>query len=174
MKKNVILLLSVCTAALAVIAVLWWRSDLGVKGAEMEQDARAEEQIPDSWAVAQDQGDFMTAMIFYDQDRSDFSVALYVRQSEASERYHCRFSGDSGMIGTGIVEYSFEDCEEQAFLSMNGQKAVQAVIHRGEEIENRELDADKPFVLVLDSDVTQAVFYDADGNIAGDYDLTVK
>lgn len=174
MKKNVILLLSVCVIALTAIALLWWRTDLGVKITEIEQDARSERQIPASWDVVQDMGDFMTALIFYDESRSDFSVAIYAKQSEASDRYHCRFSGDSGMIGTGVVEYAFEDCEEQAFLSMNEQKAVQAVIHRGEEIENRELDEDKPFALILDKEITEVVFYDTKGNIAGDYKFEVE
>lgn len=174
MKRNVILLLSICAFALAVVAFLWWRTDLGVSSAEIEKDARSEQQIPGNWNVAKDVGNLMTAMIFYDESRSDFTVAIYAKQSEASDKYHCRYGGVSGMIGTGIVEFSFEDCEEQAFLSMNEQKAVQAVIFRGEETQNRALDADNPFVLVLGEDVTEVIFYDANGNIAGDYEIAAK
>ena len=171
MKKNVILLLGVCVIALAAIALLWWRTDLGVSREQIEQDARSGQQISDDWSVARDEGNFMVAMIFYDESRSDFAVSIYARQSEASDRYHNRFSGSTGMTATGIVEYAFDDCEEQALLSMNEQKAVQAVLRRGEQVENRELNGDKPFSLVLDSDVTEVVFYDANGNVAGDYKM---
>lgn len=171
MKKSVIWLASLCVIALAAIALLWTHTDLGVKETDIEQDAREEQQIPENWGVTKDIGDSMAALIFYNPDQSDFSISLYVAQSEASDKYHHRFGGDSSMVGTGVVEYAFEDCNEQAFISLNTQHAAKVEVYSEKGVETRTLDADKPFALVLDNDITEVIFYDAAGNIAGDYEV---
>ncbi len=169
MKRSIIWLAALCIVALAAIAFVWKQSDLGVKGAEIEQDARSKQEIPESWSVAQDVGDSMAALIFYNNDKSDYCISIYATPSEASERFHHRFGGDSSMVGTGIVEYAFDDCSELAFISLNTQQAARVEVHDESGVEAKDLDAAKPFALVLSSETTQVVFYDAAGNVAGDY-----
>ena len=171
MKKSVIWLTCLCAMALAAIALLWSKSDLGVKRTDIEQDARSKQQIPESWGVTKDVGDCMAALIFYNADKNDFTISIYIAQSEASDRYQHRFGGNSSMVGTGVVEYTFEDCSEQAFISLNTQQASKAEIYSAAGVETRNLDADKPFALVLDKGITEVIFYDMAGNIAGDYEI---
>ena len=106
----------------------------------------------------------MAAYISYPEDKSDYTFSIYVKHSGLSYGYFFRAGGSIAEIGGGIKEFTFDDCNELALISMNTQNVARLEIDNGIEIKTIEFDSEKPFATVLQQNAGELRFYDVNGN----------
>ncbi len=132
------------------LSVLWILTNdkIGVSKSNIESDARYSQKIDNDWLVSKDISEDMAAMIFYSDDKGDFTYSIYIKRPNSlfSTGYFFRGGGSVEKSGNYIqhfYDFSYEGVKSEAFISTNKCKIDRI------ELNNRtiEIDKDKPFAI---------------------------
>lgn len=165
MKKLIKYLGSFILVILISVCFLYLNNDIGISRSNIEKDARYSHKIKDTWDVAKDTTESMSAMIFYSEDFSDHTFSIYVNRPGLSFGYFFRGGGSVIETERYIAEIYIEGYNERAFVSMNRQQVSKVEIDDGNEVQTIEIDSEKPFVFILPNNVGSLTIYDINGNI---------
>lgn len=158
---------AICLMAVSIVFVgfLYFNNDIGIHKSKIETDIRLSQKIQDDWFVEGMVSDSMAAYISYPQDKSDHTFSVYVNRPGLSFGYFFRGGGDIVGVEKFIAEYTLDEYDERAFISMNIQKVDRIEVDNGIEVQVIDIDSERPFAVVLPVNVGEAVFYDIDGNV---------
>jgi len=145
--------------------ILYFNNDIGTCKSNVEKDARISHKIDDSWKVAKSTTDTISAMLFYDENLSDYKFSIYVNRNDLSFGYFFHSGGSTNLENEGIAEYKMEGYHEKAYLSMNKQQVAKIEIDNGNTVEIIDINQTKPFAIVLPVGMGAMKIYDKDGNI---------
>ena len=134
---------------------------------EIEQKARASQNVPDAWSAVSETTDNVAAVLMYDGDSKEHIFVVYSKERGASadDAFTMIAGGAIPVNQSDIAELHSEDFDEYIYVSMNRQKACLLQITTDGKFSTIQIDPDKPFVIILspkDGDVT---FYDANEQI---------
>ena len=159
--------------ALAVPAVLYLSGNRPTSAKALEQSVqqRAAEEKRDVLLV---QTKTTAAALYYSEDQSGHSFALYENRGKLMDDYCFIHGGSSASIEESVRVFRMENTGELVLFSMNMPRISKIVSHDG---TTYHLDPESPFVLILPSG--GADLYDAEGNLLdlGNlswYEITVK
>lgn len=144
---------------------LFINGSFGISQGQIEADARRSQKIPDTWQVAADTSDAMSAMVFYPEDLSESTFSIYVNRGGVSFGYFFRSGGGVAAIDSSVATFSIENCPDFALLSMNRPQISCIELHGGSEIGRISVDPEKPFALVLPGDGSNVTLYDTAGAV---------
>ena len=119
----------------------------------VEQQA-AEKQMSVAFAATKDNA----AALYYKEDGSDHTFALYETRGTIFKEYVFLHGGSATSIDEGVRAFRMEKSGELVLFSMNRLRIAKIVCHDGEAYH---LDPDSPFVLILPSG--GADIYDKNG-----------
>ena len=142
---------------------LYSNNYIGVSKSNIEKDARYYQKIDDTWAVAKDTTEAMSAMFFYSEDVADHTFSIYVNRPGFSFGYF--FMSGGSLNPNEIAEIHMKGYNERALISVNKQQVNKMEIDDGNEVRTIEIDSEKPFVFILPVNAGIATFYDINGNI---------
>lgn len=148
------------------VLILWKADILGSSPENLERKAREEQEIDSRWKLVQDTNADMSALLFYNQEKSDCRFSVYLTRESLSYGYFFREGGADGFIINGVRGLVFED-KGVALLSLNGDKVCRIQCGNG---ESREIDPSLPFAVVLPADCGEVTLYDETGRIVTLYD----
>lgn len=155
-------------ACVFVLLLLIWglysTGDIGVSKSRIQQDSRTEQQISENWQVCQSTTDSMSALLYYSEDKSDYTASIYINKSGFSFGYFFRIGGSILEHGAEITAFELEGYAERAYLSMNTSQICRIEIDDGSKTESIDLDSTKPFAVVLPRGKGSVAFYDINGN----------
>ncbi len=150
MKKSIKIIGIIVIVIGLFVGWLYTDNRIGISKANIESAARYSQKIDDTWLGSKDVSDDMAAMIFFSEDKSDFTYSIYIKRPDLllSTGYFFRRGGNSEEIRTSIQHFyvfSYEGVKSEAFVSMNESKINRI------ELNNRtiEIDGDKPFSIVV-------------------------
>ena len=106
----------------------------------------------------------MSALLYYSEDKSDYTASIYVNRRGFSFGYFFRNGGSILEYGTDITAFELEGYAKRAYLSMNMSQICQIEIDNGNQIESINIDSTKPFVVVLPMNNGNITFYDVNQN----------
>ena len=161
--------LGVLVIILLAFVIIWNAGIIGVAAGSLEKDAREEQQIPSDWEMAQAINDEMCAMLFYDAETREYTYSIYMKKEGTAYGYFFSQGGTDPYIGEGVRGMVFDD-KGIALISMNEDKVQKIEIDDGQEKKTMEIDAIKPFVIVLPINSGEITMYDSMGNIVSLYD----
>ncbi|HWS30928.1 MAG TPA: hypothetical protein VN512_12555 [Clostridia bacterium] len=165
MKNRRIGMIAACVFVLLVpILGLYSTGSIGVSKSRIQQDARMEQQIKENWQVCQSTTDSMSALLYYSEDKRDYTASIYINKSGFSFGYFFRIGGSILEHGADITAFELEGYAERTYLSMNTNQICRIEIDDGSKTENIDLDSTKPFVVVLPRGKGSVTFYDIYGN----------
>lgn len=144
--------------ALAVPAVLYLSGNRPTSAKALEQSVqqRAAEEKRDVLLV---QTKTTAAALYYSEDQSGHSFALYENRGKLMDDYCFIHGGSSASIEESVRVFRMENTGELVLFSMNRLGIARIDCHDG---TTYHLDPASPFVLILSDD--GADFYDAGGN----------
>ena len=143
---------------------------IGVSKAQLEQDARQQQQISADWQAAFDADENLGALLFYDEDKKDYTYSVYSTRDGVSFGYFFDEGGKYPYIEEGVQGFVYED-KGIAFLSLNEDHVCRIIVNTGKE--NEELfpvNPLKPFAVVVPLDCGQISMYDSMNNLVKQYD----
>lgn len=152
--------LCILLAGLVFLGILYINNDIGVRRSALESDVRTSHKISDDWALTGDISDSMAAFIAYPADGSDHTYSIYIKHPGLSFGYFFRQGGDLHPTESGITQYTFEGCEERAYISMNERKIERIEVDDGNSVRVIEVDPEKPFAIVLPVNAGSVTFCD--------------
>lgn len=161
-------LYKILAAVLLLVVFLFLNGtiEIGVRASNIEKDARNSAKVEESWKVAKDTTDAMSALLFYDENVEDHRVSIYVKRPGLSFGYFFRSGGNVPDIEENVVEIQVEGCEESAFISMNKQKVSKVIIEEENSTATIDLDyKEKPFAFVVPNTNAKVTFYDINGKV---------
>lgn len=164
-KKTVKIISMALLVILAFGIFLYLNNDIGIPKSMIENDVRSLQKVTDDWKMEESVSDTMAALIFYPDDKSDHIFSVYVNRPGLSFGYFFRGGGDIIETEKYIAEFTVEGNNERAFISMNEQKVERLEIDDGNSIQVMEIDANKPFAIILPVNAGSIVFYDINGDI---------
>ena len=165
MKNRRIWMMAACVFVLLVLIWgLYSTGSIGVSKSSIQQDARTEQQIRENWQVCQSTTDSMSALLYYSEDKSDYTASIYINKSSLSFGYFFRIGGSILEHGSDITAFELEGYAERAYLSMNASQICRFEIDDGIKTESIDLDSTKPFAVVLPRGKGSVTFYDINGN----------
>ncbi len=142
--------------------VLFQNGYIGVlRGANLEQDARADQYIAETDQMTQAIGEDLAGMLFFDTAKRKHTVSLYSKKQGFSLGYFFREGGSLSTVETGIYETSTEASRETAYFSMNAPELSSYTLDGGDA---QPLDPNAPFVLILPKSA-KVVFQNTQGDI---------
>lgn len=136
---------------------------VGTSKSHIQERAREDQNIPDDWYVSEQVTDTLSVMLFYNGDITEHTFSLYINRTGRPFGYSFSQGGIDASIQSGVREFNVEDSGEKVYISMNSRKANSIIISDSDGITKKEIDADKPFVLVVNG-LSLVDFLDADGN----------
>lgn len=157
-------------AIIAVISImiflgLYKGSNIGVLKSYIEKDARRSDHINDDWEVVKATTDSTMAMIFYEEDLSDYRASIYKKHQGISLGYFF-WSGGSILAGNdGILKIKVLKDGESVYMSMNKQQVDRIEVDNGQTVEIIKIDSTKPFAIALSDDEGFITIYDKENNI---------
>ncbi len=147
MKKSIKIIGIIVLVIGLFVGWLYTDNRIGISKSNIESDARYSQKIDDTWLVSKGVSDDMAAMIFFSEDKSDFTYSIYIKRPNRlfSTGYFFRRGGSVEESRAYIQQFSYEDVKSEAFVSMNEPKINRI------ELNNRtiEIDGDKPFAIVV-------------------------
>jgi len=149
----------VAIMVIVLILILYFNNDIGLRRWAIEKDARISHEIPDDWEVTKSITDNIYAMIFYDKDLNNHTFSIYENRKGPSFGYFFRGGGSMTVEDNDIAEYQVEGCQERIYLSINKQQIIKVEIDKGDIVETINIDADKPFALILPNNIRDIKFY---------------
>jgi hypothetical protein len=157
------------SAILIVILIgtcfLYFNNDIGISKSSIEKEGRKSAHIEDDWQVAMDTTETMSALIFYPEDGSDHTFSIYVNRPGLSFGYFFRGGGSVVETEEFVAEFSIENYNERAFLSMNKQQVCRVEFDDGNSVQTIDIDSKKPFAFILPNNAANVTIYDVNGNI---------
>lgn len=154
----VILVLGVCTLYAVTTNVF------GVTQNGTEIQARSSQSIPNDWHVAKQTTPRLSAMLFYNLERTEHTFSIYINKQGLSFGYFFRSGGIESLIEEGVKVFQFEGIPEFVYLSMNKMGSSRIQVTLRDEVEIIEIDANRPFVLIADDEAV-VQFLDANGAV---------
>lgn len=164
MKKNLRHVGTIAVILSILFLILYYDNDFGTTKSNIEKEARISQNIDDSWKVEKSTTVAMSAMLFYNENLSDYTFSIYVNRAGLSFGYFFRGGGSISAENEGIAEYKVEGYNENAYLSMNRQQVAKIEIDNGNTIKIIDIDYIKPFAIIL-PDGIGIKFYNIDGDI---------
>lgn len=165
MKNRKIGMIAACVFVLLVLVLgLYGTGSIGVSKSRIQQDARTGQQIRENWQVCQSTTDSMSALLYYSEDKSDYTASIYINKSGFSFGYFFRIGGSILEHGADITAFELDGYTECAYLSMNASKICRIEVDDGSKTESIDLDSTTPFVVVLPRGKGSVTFYDLYGN----------
>lgn len=125
---------------------------------EIEQAAREFQAIGNEWNVEMGMADNFAAVLFYNEDRSDHSFAIYRNTNEVRANYVFWYGGNSTSIQRSVRVFKYDGA--LALISMNELHIAKIECHDG---ETYVLDPNSPFVFVIPGGGFDV--YDKNGNL---------
>jgi len=166
--------IGVVAVVIAIIfLILYFNNDIGTCKSNIEKDARISQKIDDSWQVVKSTTDTMSAMLFYDENLSEYTFSIYVNREGLSFGYFFRGGGSTNAENKGIAEYKIEGYNEKPYLSMNKQQVAKIEIDNGDTVEIIDIDHTKPFAVVLPFGMGTIKIYDINGDIVQTMPITL-
>lgn len=171
MKKEKLFLFSgALLIVLLAFLIIWQAGIFGVSRARLEQDARESQEISSNWKVAQSVNDELCAMLFYDEDKEDYTYSIYLTRDGISRGYFFREGGSAyPYIEEGVQGIIYED-KGIALMSLNDDRVSRIVIDNNVTEETIEVNPMEPFAVVLPVNCGEITMYDSMGNIVTLYD----
>lgn len=125
----------------------------GVRAHNLEADARKAQKIDPDWQAVQSVTDNIAALLFYNEELSNFTYSIYLNRQDFSFGYFFRSSGQTFDIAEGIKGFSYENA--LALVSLN-QVNVVKVERRFEDPslppESYEVEPGEPFAVTFSFD----------------------
>lgn len=115
--------------------------------------------------MAKSTTDSISAMLFYDENLSNYVFSIYENRKGLSFGYFFRSGGSANVENEGIAEYKAEGHQEKAYLSMNKQQVVKIAIGNGNTVKIINIDHTKPFAVILPVGLGAIKIYDIEGNV---------
>ncbi|MGI6563652.1 MAG: hypothetical protein ACOX3Q_14030 [Clostridia bacterium] len=165
MKNTIKYIGAFIVVILIAVCFLYFNNNIGISKSNIEKDARYSHKIKDTWDVAKDTTESMSAMIFYSEDFADHTFSIYVNRPGLSFGYFFRGGGSVTETEKYIAEIYIEGFNERAFVSMNKQQVSKVEIDDGNEVQTIKIDSEKPFALILPANAGNVTIYDINGNI---------
>lgn len=164
MKAEKIMLFSGCVLIVLLAFLIVWQADvLGVSASRLEQDARENHHIEQSWEVVQAVNDDIGAMLFYDEERKDCAYSIYLSREGMSFGYFYKEGGFDPYMSEGVKGVVFED-KGIAILSLNEDKVCRIVTEGNGKKETIQVDPLQPFAVLLPPDCGEITMYDVQEN----------
>lgn len=168
-EKLTIFLGAILIVLLAFL-IIWQAGIFGVSRSRLEQDARESQEINSSWEVAQGVNEELCAMLFYDDDKDEYTYSVYLTRDGI---YYGYFFWEGGSaypyIEDGVQGIIYED-KGIALMSLNDVKVSRIVIDNDVTEETIEVNPLEPFAVVLPVNCGEITMYDSTGNIVTLYD----
>lgn len=161
MKKKVLGIIVIVLCVLLLLLLIGRQmSAFGVSAKNLEADARENGNISADWLVSKDVGDDLAAVIFYDSDKEDNDIKIYIKHSGISFGYFFRFGGSVWDTDEGVAEYSFPGyTEDVALISMNKPGVERIEWHDGQEWQTIDLDTESPFAVIIPKNCAEYRLY---------------
>lgn len=155
---------------LLAFLIIWKAGIFGVSRNRLEQDARESQKISSNWEVVQGVNEELCAMLFYDDDKDEYTYSVYLTKDGISYGYFFR-EGGSGYpyIEEGVQGIIYED-KGIALMSLNDSKVSRIVVDNNVTEETIEVNPLEPFAVVLPVNCGEITMYDSMGNIVTLYD----
>ncbi len=170
MKLEKITMLFGAVIILLLAFLIVWKADIvGVSGGRLEQDARESQNINGDWEVAKAINDDICAMLFFDEEKENYTYTIYLSKNGFSYGYFFRQGGQDAYMKDGVKGVVFED-KGIALLSLNQEGVCKVEVEGETKNQTIQVDPDKPFVLVLPIDCGEITMYDAREQIVTLYD----
>ena len=135
--------------------------DIGIIKNRIETDARKAHQIPENWLVAKDTTKSMSALVFYPDDLSRYTLSIYVNRPGLSFGYNFRYGGAGSIEEKSYVqEFRLQGIEDRAFISIDKQYISRVEIDDGTEVKKIDIYSKNPFVIILPINCGHVTFYD--------------
>ena len=168
--EKISIFLGALVIVLLAFLIIWQVGIFGVSQSRIEQDARESQKISSDWEVAQDANEDICALLFYNEDKDEYTYSVYLTRNGISFGYFFR-EGGSGYpyIEDGVQGIIYED-KGIALLSLNEDKVSKIVIDNNGTEETIMVDPLKPFAVVLPVNCGEITMYDSMGNIVSLYD----
>lgn len=161
--------LGVLVIILLAFVIVWNANIIGVAAGSLEKDAREEQNIADSWEMAQAVNDELCAMLFYDAETRDYTYSIYMKKEGTAYGYFFSQGGRDSYIGESVRGMVFDD-KGIALLSMNEDKVCRIEVDDSTTEKTIEIDPAKPFVVVIPINSGEITMYDSLGNVVSLYD----
>lgn len=143
---------------------------IGVSKSGIEQDARQQQQISADWLVNADVDENLGALIFYDEEKKDYTYSVYSTRDGISFGYFYNEGGKYPYIEEGVQGFVYED-KGIAFLSLNEDHVCRIIVNSGNEKEELiPVNPLEPFAVVVPLDCGQVTMYDSLNNLVKVYD----
>ncbi len=165
LKKLTIILGSVLLICAIFTGYLFLGNNIGVSKNNIISDIRKSQKITDEWTTYGEVTDEMAAYVSYPKDKSDHTFSIYVNRKGLSFGYFFRAGGSNSTIDSSIAEFTIDEYDDRAFISLNNHNVVQLKIDNGNDVEIREIEENEPFVFILPKNAGEISFYDKDGNV---------
>lgn len=154
---------------LLAFLIVWQVGIFGVSQGRVEQDARESQKINSKWEVAQDANEDLCALLFYDEDKDEYTYSIYLSENGISFGYFFREGGSYPYIEEGVQGIIYED-KGIALLSLNEDKVNKIVTDNHVKEETILVNPLEPFAIMLPVDCGEITMYDSMGNIVTLYD----
>ena len=161
--------LGILIIVLLAFVIIWNANIIGVAAGSLEKDAREEQNIADSWEMAQAVNDELCAMLFYDEKTSDYTYSIYMKKEGTAYGYFFSQGGQDPYISDGVRGMVFDD-KGIALLSMNEDKVCKIEVDNNMTSKTIEIDPTKPFVIVMPVNSGEITMYNSLGNVVSLYD----
>ena len=143
---------------------------IGVSKSGIEQDARQQQQISADWLVNADVDENLGALIFYDEEKKDYTYSVYSTRDGISFGYFYNEGGKYPYIEEGVQGFVYED-KGIAFPSLNEDHVCRIIVNSGNEKEELiPVNPLEPFAVVVPLDCGQVTMYDSLNNLVKVYD----
>lgn len=163
--KNILKFLGVFTVGIMIFIAIYLVSNTGINKSSIEINARAKATIPSDWQVCQDTSEEISSLLFYDEKTRDYTFSIYTTKKDFSFGFFHRASGSLGPSMQNLIEFRIKGFDERIYMSTNKNLASKVTITNGDTIETIQLDASKPFTLILPVDGSIVTIYDVNDKI---------
>lgn len=167
--EKISMLLGVIVMILLAFLIVWQADILGVSAARLEQDARENQKIDNSWEVAQGMNEDICAMLFYTQERDKCTYSIYVSREGLSFGYFFGKGGTDAYMTENVEAVVLED-KGIALLSLNHDEVCKIVVGEDSDETVIPVNPGKPFALVLPLECGEITLYDTRENVVTLYD----
>jgi hypothetical protein len=159
---------------LLLVFFAWMLSSgkIGLLASQLEASARKTQQVDSSWHTLKSEAGPLTAFLFYNEDRDDYTYAVYQNPPGFSfGHFLLSEDGTASAIKDSVLMVATPAVEEgyTILLSMNTPEVAQVEVTRmeassGDPVTVTPVDPAEPFALVLPAGVgDQISLYDAEG-----------
>lgn len=167
--EKITIFLGALLIVLLAFLIIWQAGIFGVSGDRLEQDARESQKISSSWKVAQGINENLCAMLFYNDDKDEYTYSVYATRNGISYGYFFSEGGSYPYIEEGVQGIVYED-KGIVLMSLNDAQVSRIVIDNDVTEETIEVNPLEPFAVVLPVDCGEITMYDSQGNVVTLYD----